>query len=170
MEERFDEQVYSRHEVGEKLSTSIADQGQLCTPQDLATKIGNFNYQFEQKGNEHQYDVLYQRWRARKVKTNGAGGEGRGLESWGETTRRYTEWQEHMKLADRSQFGWATINYYWDDPLASDLKDGTSLNWAEKEARKDAERTASKCRQAAWNGEGTKETCSIPLEWLLSGT
>ena len=47
-------------------------------------------------------------------------------------------------MADRSEFGWATVNYYQDDPLASDSEDEKSLNRAEKEARKDAERAASK--------------------------
>ena len=37
-----------------------------------------------------------------------------------EGTKALAEQQKHIKVADRSEFGWATVNYYQDDPLASD--------------------------------------------------
>ena len=74
-----------------------------------------------------------------------------------EGTKTLTEWQKHIKVVDRSEFGLATINYYRDDPLASDSDDEKSLNRAQKEPRKDAERAASKRRQGAGNGGGAKK-------------
>ena len=52
--------------------------------------------------------------------------------------------QKYIKIADRSEYGWATVKHYQDDPLASDSEDEKNLGRAEKEARKDAERQASK--------------------------
>ena len=72
-----------------------------------------------------------------------------------EGTKALTERQKHIKVADRSEFGWATVKYR-DDPLASDSDDEKSLNRAEKEARKDTERAASKCRRGAGNGGGAR--------------
>ena len=31
--------------------------------------------------------------------------------------------QKHIQLADRSEYGWATVKYYKDDPLVVDSKD-----------------------------------------------
>ena len=33
------------------------------------------------------------------------------------------EWQKHTKVVNRSEFGRTTVNYYWDDPLASVSED-----------------------------------------------
>ena len=49
-------------------------------------------------------------------------------------------WQKFIKIANRSEFGWATVKYYQSNPLTSDSEDEKDLGRAEKEARKDAER------------------------------
>ena len=56
--------------------------------------------------------------------------------------------QKFIKIADRSEFGWATVKYYQSDPLASDSNDEKDLGRAEKEARRDTERQAGKRRCA----------------------
>ena len=73
MEGKLDELIKeirrSRCEVEDKLTTSIAklknevnsvkrevNAAQEKTSQDLSKKIGNSNYQFKRKGNEHQYN------------------------------------------------------------------------------------------------------------------
>ena len=50
--------------------------------------------------------------------------------------------QKHIKVADRSKFGWATVEHYESHPLAADLDDEKCLQKAEKEA----ERAANKCQ------------------------
>ena len=37
-----------------------------------------------------------------------------------EGTKTLAEQQKHIKVVDKSEFGWATVNYYQDDLLASD--------------------------------------------------
>lgn len=51
--------------------------------------------------------------------------------------------QKHIKVVDRSEFGWGTVHYYQDNLLATDLEDEKNLNRAEKEAKK-VESLASK--------------------------
>ena len=40
-----------------------------------------------------------------------------------EGRKALTEWQKQTKVVDRSEFGRATVNYNWDDTLASISKD-----------------------------------------------
>ena len=46
--------------------------------------------------------------------------------------------QKYIKISNRSEYGWATVKHYQDDPLASGSEDEKNLSRAEKEARKDA--------------------------------
>ena len=57
--------------------------------------------------------------------------------------------QKYIKIADRSEYGWATVRHYQDDLLASDSEDEKNLGRAKKEAREDAKRQASK----HWHGK-----------------
>jgi len=75
--------------------------------------------------------------------------------------------QKFIKIADRSEFGWATVKYYQSNPLASDSNDEKDLGRAEKDAWRDAERQAGKrrCarqpvtskrpRRSQWSEQGT---------------
>jgi len=55
--------------------------------------------------------------------------------------------QKFIKIADHSEFGWATVKFYQSDPLASDSEDEKGLGRVEKEARKEAERQSAKHRK-----------------------
>ena len=61
-----------------------------------------------------------------------------GLKAW------YTR-EKFIKIADRSEFGWAIVNFYLRDPLALDSEDKKDLGRAKKEARKEVKRQPSKC-------------------------
>ena len=61
--------------------------------------------------------------------------------------------QKHIRVADHSEFGWATVEFYESHPLASDADDE---KWLEK-AEKEAERAANKCRRGG--GSGSKRKC-----------
>ena len=65
-----------------------------------------------------------------------------------QSTETIGKWQKLIKVADRSEFGWATVCHYEANPLASDSDDEKSLLRAEKEARHDAEKAEAngKCR------------------------
>ena len=58
--------------------------------------------------------------------------------------------QKHIKVADRSDYGWATVEHYDSHPLADNSDDEKRLDKAEKEA----ERAAGKRRRGG--GAGTK--------------
>ena len=85
-----------------------------------------------------------------------------------EGTKALAERQKHIKVADRSEFGWATVHYYQDDPLASDSEDEKSLNRAEKEVRKDAERVANKRHQGGGNASASKRR-RTQYQWSDAG-
>ena len=62
--------------------------------------------------------------------------------------------QKHIKVADRSDFGWSTVEHYESHPLAEDSDDEKKLEKAEKEA----ERAANKCQRGG-GGAGNKRKC-----------
>ena len=173
MEERLDKLMreirQSRRELDEKIADlkTEVNSAQQKTSQDLAKKIGNSTYQFKRKGNEHQYQFNSTVEKAmgsakeELMKLKPTAPEEKAVlkkaeEKLNEGTKALAKRQKHIKVADRSEFGWATINYYRDDPLAADSDDEKNLNQAEKEARKDAERAASKRRRGAANGGNAK--------------
>ena len=62
--------------------------------------------------------------------------------------------QKHIKVADHSEFGWATVEHYHSHPLVADSDDEKRLEKAEKEV----ERAANKRRR----GTGTAGTKKKP--------
>ena len=136
MDEKFDELMreirQSRREVEEKIADlkTEVNSAQQKTSQNLAKKIGNSSYQFRRKGNEHQYHfnstieeaMCSAKDELTKLKPTAPEEKAalkRAEERLGEGTKALAERQKHIKVADRSEFGWPTINYYRDDPLAS---------------------------------------------------
>ena len=55
--------------------------------------------------------------------------------------------QKHIQLADRSEYGWATVKYYEDDPLAADSDDEKCIKKTEKEAQREVEKKATAKRR-----------------------
>ena len=51
------------------------------------------------------------------------------------------KWQKHIKVADRSEFGWSTVKHYESHLLTADSDDEKRLEKAEKEV----ERPTNKC-------------------------
>ena len=64
--------------------------------------------------------------------------------------------QKHIMVADWSDYGWATVQQYDINPLATDSEDEKRLEKAEKEA----ERLASKRRRAGKGAAGKKPRCN----------
>ena len=67
--------------------------------------------------------------------------------------------QKHIKVADRSDFGWSMVEHYDSHPLANDSDDEKHFEKAEREA----ECVANKCkrgggarekRKRSWNDTG----------------
>ena len=151
----------SRSDVEEKLAATVAEMkrevstAQERTSQDLTRRMASSSYQFKKKGHEHQFlfnAELKDRLSSAKTELDRVDAVDqpalrRVQTQLDEGLRALATRQKFIKIADRSEFGWATVKYYQDDPLASDSDDEKDLSRAEKEARKDAERQAAKRRR-----------------------
>ena len=67
--------------------------------------------------------------------------------------------QKHIKLADRSDYGWSTVEHYDSHPLADDSDDEKRLEKAEREAKRAANTRkrgggAGAKRKRSWNDTG----------------
>ena len=162
----------SRREVDEKLESTLAEvkcevnAAQEKMSQDVARKIGNISYQFHKKGHEHQYKfncsveeaISSAHTELAKVKSS-VPEERESLKkvesSLEEGLKQFTTRQKHIKIADRSDFGWGTVAHYQEDLLASGPEDKKEIDraksHAEKDAKKDKERGAN---QQSRGGDG----------------
>ena len=124
---------------------------------DLVRKMNSSSYQFKKKSHEHQYlfntglsDTLDSaktelgRLKPTSTEDKSTLQTAQGLIDEG--LKSLATRQKYIKIADRSEYKWATVKHYQDDLLASDSEDEKNLGIAEKEARKDAECQASKRR------------------------
>ena len=116
-------------------------QSNLLTAQaELSSRIAAESqanhYAFKKKGSEQQFKFN------RKViqKTNAALSalEGPNIvkakEELAEGMSLLHNRQKRIKLADKSEFGWATVQEYLDDELADDEADASKIKKAEKRA------------------------------------
>ena len=55
--------------------------------------------------------------------------------------------QKHIKVADRSEYGWVTVGVYEDDALADDSEDEKRLEKMEREAERITKRRWGQKRQ-----------------------
>ena len=58
--------------------------------------------------------------------------------------------QKHIQLTDHSEYGWATVKYYEDDPLAANSDDEKSIKKVEKEAQREIEKKVSVKKRKAF--------------------
>ena len=161
----------SRTEVEERLTSSIADlkrevnSVQERTSQELALKINKSGYQFKKKSNEIQFHfnagIEESICAAKKELTRASPVDPREKEAvqkagalLDEGLKALETRQKHIKVADRSDFGWSTVEHYESHPLAEDSDDEKKLEKAEKEA----ERAANKRRRGG-GGAGNKRKC-----------
>ena len=167
----MDEIKKSRTEVEERLTSSIADlkrevnSVQERTSQELALKINKSGYQFKKKSNEIQFHfnagIEESIYAAKKELTRASPVDLREKEAvqkagalLDEGLKALETRQKHIKVADRSDFGWSTVEHYESHPLAEDSDDEKKLEKAEKEA----ERAANKRRRGG-GGAGNKRKC-----------
>ena len=133
------------------------------TSTEVAQKIGKSSYQFKRKGNEIQFgfnsgieESLSSAQRELK-KIEGVGDVQKEslkrVDSFlEEGIKSLEKRQKHIKVADRSDYGWATVEHYDSHPLADNSDDEKRLEKAEKEA----ERVANKRRRGGGTGAKRK--------------
>lgn len=120
---------------------------------DLAQRISQSSYQFKRKGNEVQFNfntgvqesISSARRELEKI-TPTRDEQKEALKKahvfLDEGMKSLDKRQKHIKVADRSDYGWSTVEYYDSHPLADDSDDEKRLEKAEREA----ERAANKHR------------------------
>ena len=111
----------------------------LKAQSDLASQIASEvqpeTYVFMKKGNEQQFNfnrkVIKRSSAAVKALESGTIGKGKELN---EGISLLNNRQKIVKLADKSEFGWATVQEYVCDDLADDEADASKIEKAEKRA------------------------------------
>ena len=160
----------SREEVEQKLESAIVEVkrevnvAQEKTLQDVTRKIGNTTYQ---KGHEHQYkfncgvEEAISSTRTELMKMKPSTPEDKEALKKVETSledgmKQLATRQKHIKIADRSDHGWATVSHYLEDPLASGPDDEKRLDRAESDAEKDAKKEADRGANKRPRGGGSQ--------------
>ena len=151
-----DEARQSRQEFEKKLIDLKKEvtSTQEKTSKELAQKITKSSYQFQRKGHEKQFNFNAEveesiaAARSELAKMTPAGeNEKEALKkataSLDEGAKALATRQKHIQLADRSEYGWATVKYYEDDPLAANSDDEKCIKKAEKEAQREVEKKAN---------------------------
>ena len=156
----MDEIKQSRGEVKElKRRVSAVHERTTC---ELAQKITKSSYQFKKKANEIQFNfnsgveesIVAVKKELEKIEATGEQEEPvkKAATLLDEGLKALERRQKHIKVADRSEFGWATVEHYDSHPLAADSDDKKHLEKAEKEV----ERAANKRRKGT-GAAGTKK-------------
>ena len=124
------------------------------TTRELAQKITKSSYQFKKKAHKIQFNLNSEieesigaaKKELAKVKATDEQDKEAIKKAeilLDEGLKSLEKRQKHIKVADRSEFSWATVEHYESHPLAADSDDEKRLEKAEKEA----ERAANKRRR-----------------------
>ncbi len=115
-------------------SNLLSAQADLST--QIVSEIQPDTYAFKKKGNEQQFN--FNRKVIQKSSSALKALEGPNIakakEELSEGISLLNNRQKIIKLADKSEFGWATVQEYIDDELADDEADASKIKKAEKRA------------------------------------
>ena len=164
----------THREMDEKITSSMAEvksevsYAQERTAKDFSKKLNRTTYQFRKKGNEKQYTfnsgveesiTSAQQELEKTASSVDDGGKDSlkkaadHLEEGASTLKTH---QKHIKVADRSDYGWGVVRHYQSDPLANDSDDEKQIRRADKEAKKDFEESEAfnrkTTRGGSWGG------------------
>ena len=111
-----------------KAQTDLASQ--------IASEVQPETYVFKKKGNEQQFNFNRKMIKrsAAAVKALESGNIGKAKEELNEGISLLNNRQKIVKLADKSEFGWATVQEYVCDDLADDEADASKIKKAGKRA------------------------------------
>ena len=133
-----------------KLKSEVT-AGQESSSQEVVKKLNKRTFQFKRKGNEAQYtfNTTVEEYIDAATKELGrlnptAEHDKAIVKKTGELLKEGMKAielrQKHIKIADRSELGWAVVAAYEDDELASDSDDEKRIYRAEREAERVAKR------------------------------
>ena len=102
----------------------------------IAAEIQPDSYIFKKKANEQQFNFNRKVIRSSNsaLKALETGNVTKVREELTEGMKLLTDRQKVIKLADKSQFGWATVQEYLDDELAENGAEASKVKKAEKRA------------------------------------
>ena len=143
----------SKRDVENKLASSLEELKrdvnavQEKASQDLASKISKSTYQFRKKGNEVQFSfnssveesISAAKQELARLTPTGSDQQAtlkRAQMHLDEGAKAIEKRQKHIKVADRSDYGWATVQHYDTHSLASDSEDEKRLEKAQREAER----------------------------------
>ena len=134
----------TRREMDEKITSSMAEvkrevsYAQERTAKDFSQKLNRTTYQFRKKGNEKQYTfnsgveeaiASAQQELERMASSVDDGGKEslrKAADHLEEGASALKTRQKHIKVADRSDYGWGAVRHYQSDPLADNSDDESS--------------------------------------------
>ena len=73
--------------------------------------------------------------------------------------------QKHNRVADNSEFGWATVQFYESHPLATDADDE---KWLEKAKKRRSRQRISVAMVVVLEPKGSNRKCGTGAFWLSS--
>ena len=113
-------------------SNLLSAQAELSSR--IAAESQADNYFFKKKGNEHQFKFNQKVIQKTNAALNALDGPNivKAKEELAEGMSLTLNRQKLVKLADKSEFGWATVQEYIDDELADDEADASKIKKAEK--------------------------------------
>lgn len=140
-------------------------------------KLNKRTYQFKKKGNEAQYSfnttIEEHIDAARKElgKLDPTEEQDKAIvkkvgDYLGEDMKAIKVRQKHIKIADRSELGWAVVAAYEEDELASDSDDEKWIYRAEREAERLAKRKRPGGVNAARKKVAARGTDTMPVPTL----
>ena len=139
---------------------------QESSSQEVVKKLNRRAYQFQKKGNEAQFnfnssvDDHISAAKKELKKLTPTGEQDRAIiqnvtNHLDEGTKLIEVRQKHIRLADRSELGWAVVTAYENDELASDSDDEKRIYRAEREAERMQKRKRSGAANAARKRQAT---------------
>ena len=143
----------SQREMEKKITDSVAEmkrdvaEVQRSASQEVVAHLNKSSYQFRKKGNEVQFQfnstveesMNAARKEIKKVQpatTEEKEAVKKATIHLDEGIRAIETRQKHIKVADRSEYGWVTVSVYEDDALADNSEDERRLEKAEREAER----------------------------------
>ena len=170
MDEKFQQIMFaiqsSKREMQEELSSKLeklqkeVTYGQESTSQEIVKRIEKHSYQFRRKGNEEQFkfNVSVEEHMGVAMKELGkltSADEGqkaivqRTTQHLDKGTKALAVCQKHIRIAGRSDLGWAVVEAYLDDELASNSDNESKLFKASQEAQQMVKRKRAELAAAA---------------------
>ena len=148
-----------------KLKSEVT-AGQETSSQEVVKRLNKRSYQFKRKGNEAQFvfnttvEEHFDAARKELGKLNPTNEHEKDIvkktaEHLKKGMKAIEVRQKHIKIADRSELGWAVVAAYEDDELSSDSDDEKWIYRAEREAERVAKR-----KQLGGGNTGRKKAVS----------